>query len=204
MALALTLSSLRNIVPSSYSVLNGQWDYTKYIGRQFNSLTIGIIGYGRLGRMYANFCSALGAKIIVFDPFKTSIEKKFFLTRNINHLYKSSDIISLHIHLDKKNHNMINVKKLNLMKPNVLLVNTSRGEIINEKNIITFLKKNPDAKFATDVIANEILGKNKSPLIKFAKKNNQIIITPHIGGMTVEAQKIAYIGVAKLLQKFFN
>ena len=143
MALALTLSSLRNIVTSSKSVLKGSWDYTKFIGRQFNSLTIGIIGYGRLGKMYAKYCRALGAKIIVYDPY--SKEKKNYFTKNINFLFKKSDVISLHIHLNQKNKNIINSKKLNLMKSNVLIINT-------------------------DVVSNEILKRKSNLLIKNAKK----------------------------------
>ena len=200
MALALTLSSLRNIVTSSKSVLKGSWDYTKFIGRQFNSLTIGIIGYGRLGKMYAKYCRALGAKIIVYDPY--SKEKKNYFTKNINFLFKKSDVISLHIHLNQKNKNIINSKKLNLMKSNVLIINTSRGELINEKDLIKFFKKNPKAKLATDVVSNEILKRKSNLLIKNAKKNNQIVITPHIGGMTIEAQEFAYLGVVKLLRNF--
>ena len=204
MALTLTLSSLRNVITSSQSVLKGSWDYTKYIGRQFDSLTIGIIGFGRLGKMYAIYCLAMGAKIIVYDPFIKREKNKITFTKNIQKLLKNSDVISLHIHLNKKNKNIINSKKLNLMKKNVLIVNTSRGELINEKDLINFLKKNPNAKFATDVISNEILGRKKNLLIKKAKKNKQIIITPHIGGMTVEAQEIAYTGAARLLQKFLK
>jgi len=204
MAFALTLASLRNIVSSAKSVLNGQWDYTKYIGRQFNSLTVGIIGYGRLGKMYANYCKAMGANIIVYDPFKNKINKNFLLTKNINNLFKKANIISIHIHLSQKNYNVINSKNLKLMKKDVLIVNTSRGEIINEKDMIAFLRKNSNAKLSTDVIANEILGRNSNPLIKYAKKSNQVIITPHIGGMTVEAQQTAYKGVAKLLKNFLK
>jgi len=200
MALALTLSSLRNVVRSSKSVLHGSWDYTKFIGRQFNSLTVGIIGYGRLGRMYAKYCKALGSKIIVYDPY-VKVKNNYF-TNNINFLFKKSDIVSLHVHLNKKNRNIINSKKLNLMKSNVLIINTSRGELINEKNLIKFLKKNPKAKFATDVVSNEILKRKSNLLIRMAKNNDQIIITPHIGGMTVEAQEYAYIGVARLLKNF--
>lgn len=202
MALALTLSSLRNVVSSSKSVLKGNWDYTKFIGRQFNSLTVGIIGYGRLGKMYAKYCLSLGAKIIVYDPYVK--EKKNYFTKNFNFLLKKSDIISLHIHLSKKNKNIINLRKLNLMKSNVIIVNTSRGELINERDLILFLKRNPNAKFASDVISDEILKKKSNILIKKAKKNNQLLITPHIGGMTVEAQEIAYKGAAKILKNCIN
>ena len=202
MALALTLSSLRNVVTSSKSVLQGTWDYTKFIGRQFDAMNVGIIGYGRLGKMYAKYCKALGAKIIVYDPYVK--QKKNYFTQNLNNLLKKSDIISLHIHLSEKNKNIINFKKLSLMKSNVLIVNTSRGELINENDIIKFLKKNPNAKLATDVVSNEILKRKSNLLIKNAKKNNQIMITPHIGGMTVEAQDFAYKGVTRLLKKFLK
>ena len=90
------------------------------------------------------------------------------------------------------------------MKSNVIIVNTSRGELINERDLILFLKRNPNAKFASDVISDEILKKKSNILIKKAKKNNQLLITPHIGGMTVEAQEIAYKGVTKILKNCIN
>ena len=75
-ALALTLASLRNITTSNKSVLNGEWDYTKFIGNQMNQLTIGIIGYGRLGKKYANYCKSLSNSVFFFDPYIKTRSKK--------------------------------------------------------------------------------------------------------------------------------
>ena len=85
------------------------------------------------------------------------------------------------------------------MKKNVLIVNTSRGEIINELDLVKFLKKNKDAKYSTDVLRGEVLNKFESKILKYSKSSNQVLITPHIGGMTKDAQELAYIGIAKKL-----
>jgi D-3-phosphoglycerate dehydrogenase / 2-oxoglutarate reductase len=90
------------------------------------------------------------------------------------------------------------------MKSNVLIINTSRGDIIDEQDLIEFLVNNKKAKYATDVLANEVIDKKiDNPIINFAKKNNQVIITPHIAGMTVEGQMLAYNHAANILKKYF-
>ena len=100
---------------------------------------------------------------------------------------------------------MFNKSFFSKVKKNVLIINTARGDIIDENNLINFLKKNKKAKFATDVIENEIFSKTKNKLINYAKKNqNQVLITPHIGGMTTEAQEMAYNFAAKKLTNFFK
>jgi D-3-phosphoglycerate dehydrogenase len=204
-ALALTLASLRNVTNSSKSVLKGEWDYTKFIGRQMDHLTIGIIGYGRLGKKYAKYCKIFGSKVIFFDPFKKSSSKKIKKISYIKKLLKVSDIISIHVHLNKKTHHMFNKSFFSKIKKNVIIINTARGDVIDENTLINFLKKNKKAKFATDVIENEIFSKKKSKLINYAKKNqNQVLITPHIGGMTTEAQEMAYNFAAKKLTNFLK
>ena len=86
-------------------------------------------------------------------------------------------------------------------KDDILIVNTSRGEIINEEDLVKFLKKNPLSKFATDVLTDEVRNRKLSPILRWADKNNQIIITPHIGGMTTNAQEIAYNHSVELLSE---
>jgi len=199
-ALALTLSSLRNIPISYDSVLKGNWDYTKYIGRQINFLTIGVVGYGRLGKMYARYLNSLGSKVIFYDPFKKSISKNIKKISSLNELFMKSDVISFHLHVNTNTHHLLNKKNFKYLKKDVLIINTSRGEIINEKDLIMFLNKNKKAKYSCDVLENEIFGIGKNKLIKYAEKNKkQVTITPHIGGMTKEAQNIAYHSVSKKL-----
>lgn len=89
------------------------------------------------------------------------------------------------------------------MKKDVLFVNTSRGDIVNETDAVNFLRDNPQAKIATDVLSDEIRNRLSSPLLKFSYESEQIIITPHIGGMSREAQEIAYTHAAKRLNFFY-
>lgn len=200
LAFALTLCSLRNIIPSFNSVKRGEWDYTKFIGRQMNYLTIGVVGYGRLGIKYIKYCKSFGSKILVYDPYKNIKSNQIVKVNSFKKLLKNSDIISFHVHLNKETYHMINKKNITSLNKNIIIINTSRGDIIDEKVLINFLKKNKNAKFATDVLEDEINNKKNNKLINFSKNTNQIIITPHIGGMTSEAQKLAYHRVAEKLK----
>lgn len=203
-AFALTLSAIRNIPESHKHVLNGGWDYEKFIGRQLNRLKIGIVGFGRLGGMYSSFCIPFGSQIIAYDPFKKINNENIIQAQGIEELLNQCDIISFHVHVTDDTKNMVNKNWFNLMKKDVVLVNTSRGDIIDEGDLIKFLRKNYKAKYATDVLANEITKKFDSKLIEYAKVNNQVIITPHIGGMTREAQEIAYNHAAELCKRHFH
>ena len=204
-AFALTLASIRNLISSSNSVFNNEWDYTPYIGRQMDHLKIGIIGYGRLGRKYANYSKAFGSKVFFFDPYKKEISKKIKKITSLKKLISVSDILSIHVHLTKKTHHMINKNTLSFLKKNAIIINTSRGDIVNESELVKFLKKNDNVKYYSDVIEKEIFGSSKNLLIKYAKKNkHQVIITPHIGGMTHEAQYLAYTHAVKKLNEFLK
>ncbi len=199
-ALALMLAKIRNITESNYSVKRKKWDYRPFIGRQMNKLKVGIIGYGRLGKMMVKILLPLVNQIFIFEKnYKIKRLNKKASQVSLKKLLNNSDIISLHIHADHNNINFICKKTLKLMKKNVLIVNTSRGDIINEKDLVDFLKKNKFSQYATDVLKQEILNKFKSKIFKHSKNSNQILITPHIGGMTIDAQELAYIGIAKKL-----
>ncbi len=202
-ALALTLSALRRIPWAFEDVLNGNWDYEKFIGRQFDYLTVGVIGWGRLGKMYARYVQALGAKVLVCDPAYTEKQCPYALV-DLQDLVRRSDIISIHIHATPENIGLFGKQLLYLAKPDVLIVNTSRGEIIDEPAMVEFLETNPKAMLATDVLADELKHKWGSPIFDLAKRGGNVLITPHIGGMTREAQEIAYHRVADMLIEFFE
>ena len=203
LAFALTLASLRHVVQGHNAALQGEWDYTKYIGRQMNCLTIGVIGYGRLGSMYAGYCKAFGSRVLVFDTYKTLDKEDLEQVSDLKELLVSSDVVALHVHVNDETQGMINAECLSQMRDDVLLVNTSRGDIVNEDDLVAFLSKNPQARVATDVLADEVRKRLASPLLRYAVKSNQVTITPHIGGMTREAQEIAYGHAAARLLNFF-
>lgn len=199
LAFTIMMASIRNIFPANQSVLNGEWDYEKFVGRQINKLNICIFGYGRLGKMYAKYSEAFGSNIYVYDPFK-EIPEKFFKLNDIDSNLREMDVISIHMHVNKDTKNFFDKDFLNKLKDSVLIINTSRGELVDEVALVSFLKKNPKAKVATDVLSGEIFGFQKSPLFQFSKESDQVLITPHIGGMTIDAQEIAYSHAVKLLE----
>jgi phosphoglycerate dehydrogenase-like enzyme len=202
LAFALTMAGLRHVVRSHNAVLTGEWDYTRYIGRQMNCLTIGVIGYGRLGTMYASYCQAFGSRVLVYDPYKSVDREGLEQVKELSILLHESDVIAIHVHVTAETLGMMKEALFTKMKKDVLLVNTSRGDIVNEPDLVTFLRENPEARIATDVLADEIRNRLSSPLLHYAQQSNQVIITPHIGGMSREAQEIAYNHAAHRLQRF--
>ncbi len=200
-AFALMLSAIRNIPESITSVRNGNWDYEPFIGRQIKDLTIGVIGYGRLGTFFANYCDAFGSQVIVYDPYKDVNHPRICQCKSLDELTIKSDVVSLHVHVTKETTQMINHSFLKNCKTSLILINTSRGEIINEEDLLLFLKNNKSSKYATDVLSSEINGTANNLIKKYSNNNpNQAIITPHIGGMTKEAQNMAFGHAAYLLK----
>ena len=174
LSFALLINLLRNVESSSRSIYQKKWEYLPYVGRQLNYLTVGVVGYGRLGKIFVNFLKAFKCNILIYEKnFRLkSVNKRYQTT--LNKLLKNSDAIALHIHADKENVNFINSSKLNKMKKDVIIVNTSRGEIVSEIDLVNFLKKNKNAKYAGDVVSNEINDKWNSKIIKEYLKKKKI------------------------------
>ena len=203
-AFTLTLSAVRSLIPAVESVNRMEWDYERFIGRQLNCLTIGIIGYGRLGKMYAKFTTAFDANILVCDPYKEDeIHSDGYSSYSVQEVFEQSDVIALHIHAHD-NEKLIDESLLNLCKENVILINTSRGEIVDEEFIIRFGKQNEKFKYYSDVLTNEYLGLNQSDLYKYSLINDNFVITPHIGGMSIDAQLLAYGRAFEMLREYVS
>lgn len=198
LAFGLTLDAIRNISVSSSSVKNNNWDYEPYIGRMMTNLKVLIIGYGRLGKMYSKYALAFGCEVYVYDPYVKIKNSKLKIVKKLESVISIVDILTLHIHADEANYNFLNHKIFKLMKKEIVIINSSRGEIVNEVALLNFLKKNLKAKYFADVLNDETNYK-KNKLIKYSKKSNQVVITPHIGGMTIEGQNIAYNHALNLL-----
>lgn len=200
-ALALTLASCRNIVPSYYDVLAGNWSYTNFVGRQISALTVGVIGYGRLGSLYAHYTDSLGAKVLVYDPYVNVSHPRITSVSTLDEIASRCDIVSLHVHVSSETVSLINRSFFSLAKSSLLLVNTSRGEIVDEQALLSYLLANPQSKYATDVLADEFTATSTSESLKqFANTNpGRILITSHIAGMTQEGQNIAFSRAAQML-----
>lgn len=195
--ISLILSSVRRLFSFTDTPLI---DYLKkrYLFNifQFRNYTVGIIGLGRIGSYLNNHLKSLAFKTITYDKKTDKVSK-------LNELLKKSDIISINID-SKNNHNFFNKKKFNLMKKNVIIINTSRGEVVDEKDLILFLKQNPDSFAILDVIKNEQKQLDKNLLLEYKKKYKNLIIFPHLGGSTKDAMEIADDYVFKKLLKIYE
>jgi phosphoglycerate dehydrogenase-like enzyme len=188
LAFGLMIALLRNIPKSSRSVELKKWDYLPFMGQEINSLSLGIIGLGRLGKFMAHFGKSFGMKVYFYDPF---VKSKEYNKVSLIKLFKISDVISVHTHAQKNTKNLVNKKLLKYSKNNQIIINTARGEIVNEKDIINFLKKKKIYGYGADVVKDEFGDIKKSDIIKKMKSLN-VIITPHIGGMTLQGQLRAW------------
>ena len=124
--------------------------------------------------------------VLIYDPLKNF--------NNLNVLHKNCDILTFHIHPDENTTGMVTREYIENFKKSLYVINTSRGEIVDEESLIECLKIGKLYGYATDVIKDEFGPIKESNLVKSATKYN-IIITPHIGGMTTQAQEIAYNGI---------
>ena len=192
-AFALTMSLIRK-VPSSFDhVKSGGWDYQKFVGRQLKDLKFGVVGYGRLGKMYVKYAEAFsGHRVCICDPYLDTA------TFSLDEIFAECDVVSLHVHLSDETRYIINKSIFN--KP-LYLINTSRGDIVNENDILFALSKGKLLGYATDVLSDELGDMTSNKMVKSSIEMNNLLITPHIGGMTKESMNAAYMRVANVLKK---
>lgn len=201
LAFLLILALMRNLLPATKSALNYCWA-EKFRGHNLYQKTLGIVGLGRLGTMMATYGKAFGMHILAFDPYQ---KDNIFLDTGckkveFEELLKLSDVVSIHVHLSKATENMFGKKTFELMKDSAILVNTSRGKIVSEKDLVGALSEKRIAGYATDVLSDELdFNKEfkKNDLIEYAKKNENVIITPHVGGVTFESREATDIFIAE-------
>jgi D-3-phosphoglycerate dehydrogenase len=186
LAFGLLLDLMRNITISNNEVKqNKTWDYLPFVGQQMKDFKIGIVGYGRLGKMMAKYCKAFDAEVYIYDPYSEESNVK-----ELEDLFQICDAVSLHVHVTNETKYMINY---NLLSYNVkFLINTSRGEIVNELDVIKALKENKLYGYGADVIEDEFGNIKNSPFFSLENSKLNYIFTPHMGGMTIQGQTKAY------------
>ena len=199
LAFGLMMSLMRNIPKSFHSVKDGNWDYEPFVGHQIKGKTIGVIGYGRLGQIMCELFNGWGVTKLASDP------NRFVTTaRGVGQaeLLERSDVIFLHVHVTDETRGMVDEEFLSYMKEGSYLINTSRGELVDEEAIIESIKVGHLKGYGTDVIKDEFGDIQNSKLVEFSMNpNNNVVITPHIGGMTIEGQTKAYLWAANKFKK---
>jgi D-3-phosphoglycerate dehydrogenase len=200
----LILNSLRKIQNLKSEILNSRWrdkeDYMR--GEELYSKKVGIVGLGRIGSNIASWCKAFGSEIFYYDPYKST---KRFKKVSLKNIFVKSDIVVISTVLNNTTKGMINFKYFKLMKENSHLINTSRGEVLAQDDLVRFLSKSKkNISFNCDVLANEVKGKPLNKKLIDLYRNNKLFITPHIAGATYESQTKAAEIVLEMINKFYE
>jgi D-3-phosphoglycerate dehydrogenase len=182
LTLGFIFSLLRSTHIANLQMHQGKWN--RYFGRRISDVTIGIIGAGRIGGGVLRFLAGFpGVKVLIHDinPNLNIPNLEMFEKVSLEEIYRKADVISLHIPLNKKNKNMIMLEQLLSMKSDALLINTSRGGIINEKDLITVLNSGHLGGVAIDVFETE-------PYIGELSAIERCLLTSHMGSMSVDCR----------------
>lgn len=181
--IGLILSLSRNITKAHYMLKNGRWmdDFYYYenCGPELSGKTIGIVGFGHIGRLLAKRALAFNIKILAHDPFVAGelIEQYGGQSVDLETLLKNSDFVTLHVRLTPKTEKMIGERELSLMKKTAYFINTARGGLVDENALIKALKERWVTGAALDVFEKEPI-EPKNPLLTL----DNVVITPHIAG----------------------
>jgi len=201
LAIALIFNVARKVAFADRKMREGVWAKKQCMGFELEGKTLGVIGFGRIGYAVAKIAKAIGMKILLYDVIKNEerareVDGKFV---ELEELLKNSDVITIHVPLLENTHHLINEERLKLMKPTAILINTSRGPIVDTNALVKALQEGWIAGAGLDVFEEEPLPKDH-PLTKF----DNVVLTPHIGASTVEAQERAGIEVAEKVVKILK
>ena len=191
--MAMMQALARNIPQANASLKKKEWKRSKFMGVELNEKTLGIVGFGRIGREVAKRAKAMDMRCVAYDPFLTK-ERAAQLgveLMSMEELFKVADVITVHTPLTAETKHIINVKSIATMKDGVRIINCARGGIIDEKALYDATKSGKVAGAALDVFEEE--PPTGSPLLTL----DQVIVTPHLGASTVEAQLNVAVSVAK-------
>ncbi|MEA2104560.1 MAG: D-2-hydroxyacid dehydrogenase [Candidatus Cloacimonadota bacterium] len=196
LALAHMFGLYRFLPQANITMRNGEWNKKKYVGHEIGGKTLGIIGFGHIGKSLAEKAIALGMNVIAYDPYvkETDIDAKIV---DLDTLFAKSDIISLHIPHTDETHYIIDADAIGLMKDGVMIINCARGGVVDEKALLAGLNSGKVAFAGVDSFEDE--PSNNTELIN----HPNVSVSPHIGAGTKEAKGNVGIEVADIINAFF-
>lgn len=181
----LLLSCARRIADASDHVLAGGWEREVFPGVLLSGRQLGIVGLGRLGRKVARFGLAFGMEVVAHDLLGHPPPPDGVTMVNLETLCSTSDVVTIHLPLDSSTAGLIDSRLIGLMHPQSILVNTSRGAIIDGQALIAALEEKAIAGAALDVLATEPPSVD-DPVVAYARLDPRLLITPHLGGFVPE------------------
>jgi len=197
LTVGLIISAARNITGANNSVKKSEWERSQFMGVELHNKQLGLIGFGKVAKLVSSRMQSFDMKIVFYDPFidsSTDTEKKV----ELDELLKTSDFISIHIPKNKETKNLISKEKLSLLRKESVIINTSRGGLLDEEEVFNLVKENKLYSAALDVYATE------PHKIKKEYENSRVITLPHLGASTKEAQIRAGKQLAKNIKDILN
>jgi len=190
---ALLLAVLRNVPAAHRDLAGGVWNRKKYMGHELKGKTLGLIGFGRIGREVATRARAFGMQVMVADPFVSEALAREYECRLADRdaVLTGADIVSLHVPLTEETHHLIDAAALSRMKDGVVIVNCARGGLVDEAALLAGLESNKVGGAALDVFENE------PPTGTALLNHPRVVATPHLGASTEEAQSSVAAEVAQ-------
>lgn len=201
LAISLMMTVLRKTALAHHSMKSGKWEKSLFAGNELWKKTVGFVGFGRIAQIVAKRISGFEPEVLFYDPYVDNADiahaKKVW---EIQDIFKNSDIITLHLPLLETTKNLVTMDLLSLMKKDAVLINAARGGIVNEDDLYTVLKENKIKGAGCDVFANEPLEDNSK-----LRELENIVLTPHLGASTAEAQvRVGEMAVNQLKQFFIQ
>jgi len=204
----LCLAAVRKLNLAVESVSNGFWrDREEDLrGREISELSIGIIGFGRIGQNLSRYFTSMNSKIYAYDPFLKDLDhipENIEFIKDQKYLLKISDLVITSVTLNESTFKMVNEEFFRNMKKGAIYVNTSRGDVVDEDALLNALETKKISYCSLDVISGEnsedFLQNNK--LVKYSKKYKNLIITPHMAGLTIDSETKAQKAAFEMLKE---
>ncbi len=199
-AIGMLLALMNNFRNADVEVRNGTWDREGNRGYELKGKTVGIIGYGFMGRSFAQKLSGFGVQVIAYDKYKTGFSDAYAREVSMEEIVKHSDVLSLHIPLTKETRQMVDEEYLLHFRKPIFFINTARGEVVSTKAVLSALRDNKIIGAGLDVLEVEKFpGLGAQDWFNELKSSGKIILTPHVAGWTFESyRKISEVLADKL------
>jgi D-3-phosphoglycerate dehydrogenase len=203
--LALILALVRHLPASARHVTEGGWDRDLFRGRELHGKTAGVVGYGRIGRMVADYLRAFGMRVLAADPVVNRAPAPGVEMTSLEDLLERADLVTLHVSLTERTNGFFGKREFAAMKSGAWFINTSRGELIDESALLDALGSGRIAGAALDVLCDErSSGMNDHPLVAYARTHENLLITPHVGGCTLESMQHTEEFLAEKVVRFLE
>lgn len=198
-AIALMMTVLRRTAAADSSMKAGKWEKSKFVGTELSNKKIGIVGAGNIGQIVAKRLAGFDPEVLFFDPMIESMDLPYAKkVEDVKEIFETCDVVTIHVPLIDPTRNMVNDKLLSLMPPHAILINAARGGIVNEDDLFHVLNEGLIRGAGFDVFATEPLNADSE-----LRKLDNIVLTPHLGASTEEAQKRVGEMVINQLKEFF-